>query len=338
MANDINFKNDIAPIFESNCYRCHNGEVAEGGYRIDLRDKAMDYIEAGDAEASDLFLYLISDDEDELMPPPDDGGPMDDSDIQLIKTWINEGAEWPSEFNLSDPDREIQEDIDTAETSSDSDDPTAAEKQKPPATKTEKKSSLFKAIGVLHPATLHLPMGLLLAAGFFALLSLRGNFVMSDCAYYCLWLGTFGAILACVTGWYFVMTEYPTEYVTDFEGLQNMDHKVFWHRASALGATLFALLLALFAASARNRDPEEGVAWKFGTILLALAIGFVGHQGGKLTWKASHYDELFDVIEDYAPGLIGEEEADENPLEPTASADSEKENPESGVTEADAVT
>ena len=77
---------------------------------------------------------------------------------------------------------------------------------------------VYKAVGSLHPAVLHVPMGLLLAAGFFALLSLRGNFVMSDCAYYCLWLGVIGSILACVTGWYFADTR-GFKPVTEFADL-----------------------------------------------------------------------------------------------------------------------
>ena len=329
-------------------FRAYSGRLDAGSYVLNNRSgkkerisriyqmhsnkqNAIEYIEAGDAESSDFFLYLISDDEDEMMPPPDDGGPLDDSDIELIKTWINEGASWPEGFSLSEPVGEEAETQEGADTSSSADDPTEngsetnLESELP--VNAADKPNVFKAIGTLHPAALHLPMGLLLAAGFFALLSLRGNFVMSDCAYYCLWLGTFGAIFACVTGWYFVMIELPKEQVASFEELQNMDHKVFWHRTSALAATLFALLLALFAASARNRDPEEGVAWKFGTILLALMIGFVGHQGGKLTWKASHYDELFEVVEEYAPGLMGGGE-DQEESEPSAEIEASANEPE----------
>ena len=290
----VNFTTDILPILESNCVSCHGPEDPEGGYRVDNRDEALDYIESGDAENSEFYQYLISDDEEEMMPPPDDGGPLDDSDISLIKTWINEGAAWPEGLTLAVATDGVDDIGDVSTT-----------------TGEEKGPDVYRAIGSLHPAAIHLPIGLLLAAGFFSLLSLRGNFIMSDCAYYCLWLGTFGAIIACLTGWWFVLDQHPNEYVNDIEGLQNMDHKLFWHRTSGLAATLFALLLALFAASARNRDPDDGVVWKLGLILLAVGIGYVGHQGGKLTWKASHYDELFEVIDQFVPGLIPQEKADD---------------------------
>lgn len=293
----VNFKADILPILESNCVSCHGPDDPEGGYRIDNRDEALDYIESGDAENSELYQYLITEEEDELMPPPDEGGPLDDSDIRLIKTWINEGANWPAGLTLAVASGDATSDIGDVSTS-DAD--------------TTEGPNVYRAIGTLHPAAIHLPLGLLLAAGFFALLSLRGNFVMSDCAYYCLWLGTFGAIIACLTGWWFVLDQHPNEYVNNFEELQNMDHKLFWHRTSGLAATVFALFLALFAASARNRDPDDGMLWKLGLILLAAGIGYVGHQGGKLTWKASHYDELYQVIDQFVPGLIPLEEADDD--------------------------
>ncbi len=307
----IDFATDIKPILEDNCLRCHCEEDDQGGCRLDSRDLAMDYIEEGDAENSVMFEYITSEHEDEMMPPPDEGGPLDDSDISMIETWINEGAEWPEGLMLTAVQDGDQEAANESDTSQPQDDQQAG-------------PNVYYAIGSLHPAVLHLPMGLLLAAGFFALLSLRGNFVMSDCAYYCLWLGTFGAIAACVTGWWFVLDQMPGEYVESaklVEGLKNTDHRVFWHRTSALIATAFALILALFAASARNRDPDDGIGWKLGLIVLAAGIGFVGHQGGKLTWKSSHYDELFDVIEHYAPGLIpSDDNNDPNPAEAEASA------------------
>ena len=311
----VDFVSDIQPILESNCLRCHGAEDPEGNYRIDLKDEALEYIEAGDAEASDFYEYLITDDEDSMMPPPDDGGPLDDSDIKLVKTWIDEGATWPDGVILKDPD------VDAAV------DQAADPKQE---MDTEK---IFRAIGSLHPAATHLPVGLLLAAGLFAFLSLRGNFVMSDCAYYCLWLGTLGAIGACLTGWWFTLSEHPQEAINQFEDLANQDHKVFWHRTSALVTTVFALLLALFASSARNRDPDDGMGWKLGAILLAIGIGLVGHQGGELTWKASHYDDIKEVFNEYIPGLFGEAAEGDNAADPIANEDaavSEEQDDENG--------
>jgi len=148
-----------------------------------------------------------------------------------------------------------------------------------------------------------LPIGLLLASGLFALLSLRGSFVMSDCSYYCLWLGTLGAIAACVTGWWFAPMENPDWQVKSFDDLTNRDTKIFWHRSSGLIVTAAAFFVSLFAAGARNRDPDDGVLWKLGAILLAVGIGYVGYEGGELTWNrdGKHFRDLDEVFDKYVP-------------------------------------
>ena len=313
----IDFESDILPILESNCLRCHDEENAEGGYRIDNHENAMDYIEEGDAESSDFYLYLISDDEEEMMPPPNEGGPLDDSDIKLIKNWIDQGAQWPVNVVLQGLDISGNDD-DLAEGANRNDAPG----------RVDGKPTILYALGLLHPATLHMPIGLFMAAGLFSLLSIRGNFVMSDCAYYCLWLGTLSAIVACLTGWWFAIDQHPGEYIKTDEtvnGLQNMEHKLFWHRISAIVVTVLALLLCLFASSARNHDPDDGIAWKFGVMILAAGIGFVGHKGGELSWKESHYDELWEVVDEHLPGVIQPEEELDLDLDDDATGNSSSE-------------
>ena len=64
-----------------------------------------------------------------------------------------------------------------------------------------------------------------------------------------------------------------------------------------MGATIFAFLLCLFAAGARNRDPDDGFLWKLGCIVLAGGIGWVGHLGGELTYPGNHYKDLINSAE-----------------------------------------
>lgn len=284
----ISFENDIQPIFESNCLRCHGSETEEA-FRIDEKDAAMDYIVPGEPDESEIYTYLISDDEDEMMPPPDEGGRLGDSDVQLVNLWIKQGASWPDNVKWEPP-----VDSETDAVASQQDQETAVQPAEP---------SIWRAIGSLHPAVIHLPIGLLLASGLFALLSLRGSFVMSDCSYYCLWLGTLGAIAACVTGWWFAPMENPDWQVKSFDDLTNRDTKIFWHRSSGLIVTAAAFFVSLFAAGARNRDPDDGVLWKLGAILLAVGIGYVGYEGGELTWNrdGKHFRDLDEVFDKYVP-------------------------------------
>jgi len=300
----IDFEKDIKPIFENHCIACH-GEEDTKDFRIDLKDEAMSYVIEEDSESSDLYLVLVDEDEDVLMPPPEVGRPMTDAKIQLVKAWINAGAEWPDELESEWKTVPL---------------PAADESQIP-----------YRAAGSLHPALVHLPIGLLLAAGLFAFLSLRGNFVMSDCAYYCLWLGAIGAVLACASGWFYSEMEgYGS--VAEVGDVLNQDNQMFWHRITGLGATAFAVILALFAASSRNRDPDDGFMWKLAVMLLAVGIGFVGHKGGELTYGEDHYKDLHALYESLFPASekedgdrtideseagsdAGDEDADENSVE-----------------------
>lgn len=287
----IDFEKDIKPIFENHCMACHN-EDEDNGMRIDDKDDALGYVVEEDAESSDLYLYLVEEDESLLMPPPEVGRPLSEAQISLVKAWINGGAEWPDDLD--------------------------SEWQNVPLPEADESQLPFRAAGSLHPAVVHLPIGLLLAAGLFAFLSLRGNFVMSDCAYYCLWLGAIGAVFACASGWFYSEMEgYGT--VKEVGDVLNQDNNMFWHRITGLGATAFAVILALFAASSRNRDPDDGFLWKLAVMVLAVGIGFVGHKGGELTYGEDHYkdlhafyESLFPASEDSGDRTIDDSDASES--------------------------
>jgi uncharacterized membrane protein len=318
----VDFKKQIEPLFVKYCLSCH-GPEEEQVFRIDNREDSLYYVEAGNADESQLYEVLISEDPNELMPPPDEDNPMSKEEIELVKVWINQGAHWPEsteerqEIPAKDPVAEparpevtipvVPDDGDAAGVREPDQDQVAPGKgpsptEIPPARKTDPR--IFRAIGSLHPALLHLPMGLLLGAGFFALLSLRGNFVMSDCAYYCLWIGMIGCILASVSGWYFSpMKRMGT--VEAFADLWDTDQRVFWHRTGGLAVTFLALFLALYASSSRNKNPDNGAGWKLGVILLAVVIGWVGHEGGKLSYGKNHYKDLNELAGEWFPALFG---------------------------------
>ncbi len=344
----VDFKKQIKPLFDKYCVACHGPDDTQS-FRIDQKEDAMDYVEAGKADDSQLYFVLVTDDEYELMPPPDEENPMDAKEIELVKRWIDEGADWPdqtweemaqeaktdqsgvtektesNEAVVEEGTNQVADQESKETTDSETADPATSEEMKldqdatdlpqviPPAEKPKAEAEddgidprIYKAIGSLHMATVHLPLGLLLGAGLFAFLSLRGGFVMSDCAYYCLWLGALGALLATVSGFNIVpMGKFKPDVINEWGDLFNTDHRIFMHRTGGLAITIFSLVLALYAASARARDPENGLLWKLGVIVLAAAVGWVGHEGGKLTHGVNHYKDLNSLAEDWIPGLFG---------------------------------
>lgn len=79
------------------CLECHDADVAEGGYVMatlgalkESGDSGNAAVVAGDAEASELFRRLVSEDSEERMPA---GGPaLSPNEIEQVKHWIDSGA------------------------------------------------------------------------------------------------------------------------------------------------------------------------------------------------------------------------------------------------------
>ena len=90
----------IAPILEESCYSCHGPEKQKGKLRLDSKgeafkgDRATWLIIPGNAAESELFkrVSLPADDFD-IMPA--DGDTLSPEAIEALRSWIDNGAEWP---------------------------------------------------------------------------------------------------------------------------------------------------------------------------------------------------------------------------------------------------
>lgn len=100
---DVNFSRDILPLLSENCFNCHGPDETnrEAGLRLDEQAGALAKLESGeaaivvgDSQHSELFKRVTTTDPDLQMPPPDSGKTLTKAQIQLIKAWIDDGAEW----------------------------------------------------------------------------------------------------------------------------------------------------------------------------------------------------------------------------------------------------
>ncbi|GIV05939.1 MAG: hypothetical protein KatS3mg016_1514 [Fimbriimonadales bacterium] len=95
----VDFAREILPIFKASCFPCHGPERRQGGLRLSNREEAFKggisgrVIIPGDAENSLLVKRISSDEEGPRMPKGMTA--LSPEQIELIKRWINEGAEWP---------------------------------------------------------------------------------------------------------------------------------------------------------------------------------------------------------------------------------------------------
>jgi len=108
----VDFHRDIKPIFEAQCYNCHQGAKVKGGLRLDLKEEAFF---GGNADGpaviphrpdeSAVIQRITSTDPDEMMPAMSD--PLPKRDIAVLQRWIAEGASWPQfakqRFTLTGP-------------------------------------------------------------------------------------------------------------------------------------------------------------------------------------------------------------------------------------------
>lgn len=96
----VDFRRDIRPIFQEHCIGCHGPSQQMGGMRLDRRSSAMairggTIIGPGNSEGSRLYLKLVGAKYGGRMPPT---GPLSPELVGLIKSWIDQGAEWPDDL------------------------------------------------------------------------------------------------------------------------------------------------------------------------------------------------------------------------------------------------
>ena len=105
----IEFNRDVRPILSNNCYLCHGPDKnqLQAGLRLDISDLAKSKLESGhtaiipnDAAASSLYARIISTDPNAKMPPSDSGKSLSPADIEILKVWIEQGAEYQGHWSF----------------------------------------------------------------------------------------------------------------------------------------------------------------------------------------------------------------------------------------------
>ena len=104
VAADIDFARDIRPILSDNCFACHGPDAnkRKAELRLDLKDSAFGKAESGasgdcagrsgeERTASGGSARRIQDD---VMPPPKEHKALKPEQVELLKRWMKEGANW----------------------------------------------------------------------------------------------------------------------------------------------------------------------------------------------------------------------------------------------------
>ncbi len=92
----VDFATQIKPLLSDRCFVCHGPDEQErkGDLRLDLKEDALEVIVPGKPQESLFFKRIAHEDPEERMPPMDSKRQLSAEEIQLIKRWIQQGAEW----------------------------------------------------------------------------------------------------------------------------------------------------------------------------------------------------------------------------------------------------
>ena len=101
-AKKIDFNRDIRSILSNNCVACHGPDEEErkAKLRLDTREGALmdlggySAVKPGSPEDSELIKRITTTDDGDLMPPPEKGKRLSPREVQLLRDWIAQGADY----------------------------------------------------------------------------------------------------------------------------------------------------------------------------------------------------------------------------------------------------
>lgn len=95
----VDFSSQVKPILNKHCISCHGGVKRNGNYSVLFRHEAIDTTESGkigivpgDPEHSEMVRRITSNDPDVRMPYKEE--PLATEEIETLKKWIAQGAQW----------------------------------------------------------------------------------------------------------------------------------------------------------------------------------------------------------------------------------------------------
>ncbi len=110
-AEKIDFNRDILPILSDNCFQCHgfDEKSRKAKLRLDTFEGATGKmggpvaIVPGKSSESELFKRIVSQEADEIMPPKKSNRTLTEKQKQLLKAWIDSGAQYAPHWAFVKP-------------------------------------------------------------------------------------------------------------------------------------------------------------------------------------------------------------------------------------------
>ena len=110
----LSFNRDIRPILSENCLSCHGPDKNQrkANLRLDQHDSAVGKSESGATAIvpgklaeSELIRRILAANPDEKMPPASTGKKLTAQQIETLKKWVEQGAEYQGHWSFLKPER-----------------------------------------------------------------------------------------------------------------------------------------------------------------------------------------------------------------------------------------
>ncbi|MHB8955329.1 MAG: PSD1 and planctomycete cytochrome C domain-containing protein [Pirellulaceae bacterium] len=103
----VDFNRDVRPILADNCFFCHGPDPnhREADLRLDVREEALESaaLVPGEPAESALIERILADDPEERMPPADSRKELTERQKEILKLWIEQGAEYQRHWAYEPP-------------------------------------------------------------------------------------------------------------------------------------------------------------------------------------------------------------------------------------------
>lgn len=107
----ISYAREILPILSDKCFFCHgpDKEKQEADLRLDIREEAIKAFawDPKNPSESEALIRIFSKKSKEVMPPPKSHLTLNDKEKNLIKKWVEQGAEYEAHWAFVTPPKEI---------------------------------------------------------------------------------------------------------------------------------------------------------------------------------------------------------------------------------------
>lgn len=110
----LSYNRDVRPILANHCLQCHGQDEKsrKGGLRLDDLEAARRGGKSGKAALvpgrsaeGELFRRLTTHEADDLMPPADAKNPVTSAEVDILRRWVDQGAEYQAHWAFLAPVR-----------------------------------------------------------------------------------------------------------------------------------------------------------------------------------------------------------------------------------------